>query len=210
LIKPESFVKDLLVKKIGIKELIVGYDYSFGYKRSGNIHLLQKMGKDLGFIVHVVDQIFLENTPVSSTTVRNLVQAGNLSEAKKLLGRDYQVRGTVIKGKNRGGRLLGFPTANLELVDELTPKPGVYVVKVLIDDKSYNGLTNIGYNPTFGNNVFSVETHILDFSEDLVGKSIRVNFIERLRSEKTFKSIEDLANQIKKDTLKARELFSKM
>ncbi len=209
-ISPKGFVKDLLVDRIGIKEIVVGYDYSFGNKRAGNIELLEKMGNDYGFLVHVIEQIILDETAVSSTNVRNLVQEGNLSEAKKLLGRDYQVRGTVVKGKDRGGRLLGFPTANLELVDELTPKLGVYVVKVLIDDKIYNGLTNIGFNPTFGNNVFSVETHILDFSGDLVGKTIRVNFLERLRDEKTFKSIEELAEQIKKDSLRARELFKKL
>ena len=133
-----------------------------------------------------------------------------LAEAKVLLGRDYQVCGTVVKGKDRGARLLGFPTANLELVDELTPKLGVYAVRVLIDDKIYNGLTNIGYNPTFGNNAFSVETHVLDFSDDLVGKTIRVNFVERLRDEKTFRSIEDLSEQIKKDARKAREIFSRI
>jgi riboflavin kinase/FMN adenylyltransferase len=209
-ISPQSFVKDLLVDKIGIREIVVGYDYSFGHKRAGNIDLLKKMGDKLGFTVHVVDKILLDETVVSSTTVRNLVQEGNLSEAKRLLGRHYQVCGTVIKGKNRGGRLLGFPTANLKLVDELTPKLGVYAVKVLIGDKTYNGLTNIGYNPTFGNNVFSVETHILDFSGDLVGETIRVNFIERLRDEKTFKSVDELAEQIKKDTIRARELFKQM
>jgi riboflavin kinase / FMN adenylyltransferase len=206
-ISPQDFVKGLLVKRIGVKELVVGYDYCFGYKRSGDIHLLKHMGTDLGFLVHVVAQIFIDGMPVSSTNVRNLVQEGRLPEAKKLLGRDYQVCGTVVKGKNRGERLLGFPTANLKLVEELTPKQGVYAVKVLIDDKIYNGLTNIGYNPTFGNNAFSVETHILDFAQDLVGKTIRVNFIERLRDEKAFKSVEDLAQQIEKDSLKARELF---
>ena len=209
-VSPEDFVKDLLVDRIGLKEIVVGYDYCFGHKRAGNIDLLKKMGDELGFSVHVVDKIILDETLVSSTNVRNLVQDGNLSEAKKLLGRNYQVCGTVIKGKNRGGRLLGFPTANLKLVDELTPKLGVYAVKVLIGENTYNGLTNIGYNPTFGNNAFSVETHILDFSGDLVGETIRVNFIERLRDEKTFKSVDELAEQIKKDTIRARELFKQM
>ncbi len=209
-VSPESFVKDLLVDRIGIKEIVVGYDYCFGHKRAGDIDLLREMGKDLNFKVHVVDKILLDETLVSSTTVRNLVQEGNLSKAKKLLGRDYQVCGTVVKGKNRGGRLLGFPTANLQLIDELTPKLGVYAVKVLIGDKTYNGLTNIGYNPTFKNDFFSVETHILDFSEELVGETIRVNFIERLRDEKAFKSVDELAEQITKDMLRAREMFKQM
>jgi len=115
-----------------------------------------------------------------------------------------------MRGKNRGGRLLGFPTANLQLVDELTPKLGVYAVEVLIDDQTYYGLTNIGYNPTFENHHFSVETHILDFSKNLLGETIRVNFIERLRDEKTFSSIGELSEQIGKDVLRARELFSKL
>jgi riboflavin kinase/FMN adenylyltransferase len=209
-ISPQNFVQDILVDRIGVKEIVVGYDYCFGHHRVGDIKLLQKMGKDLGFAVHIIDKILLDEIVVSSTTVRNLVQEGRLSEAENLLGRHYQVRGTVVRGKNRGGRLLGFPTANLELVDELTPKLGVYAVKVLINDEIYNGLTNIGFNPTFGNNVFSVETHILDFSGDLVGETIRVNFIERLRDEKPFKSVEELADQIRKDVLRARALFKQM
>ncbi|SPD75034.1 Riboflavin biosynthesis protein RibF [uncultured Desulfobacterium sp.] len=209
-ISPQDFVKGLLVERIGVKEIVVGYDYCFGHKRSGDIYLLEHMGNDLGFLVHVVAQIFIDGIPVSSTNVRNLVQEGHLLEAKKLLGRNYQVCGTVVKGKDRGAKLLGFPTANLKLVEELTPKRGVYAVRVFIDDKIYNGLTNIGYNPTFGNNAFSVETHVLDFSQDLVGKTIKVSFIERLRDEKTFKSIEELSRQIKEDSLKARELFRQM
>ena len=207
-ISARDFVKNILIGKIGIKELVVGYDYTFGHKRKGDINLLQEMANHLGFAVHVVEPVRINHTLVSSTSIRKLVQEGNLLESKKLLGRDYEVCGTVIKGKNRGARLLGFPTANLALIDELTPKVGVYAVRVLIEDESYNALTNIGYNPTFGDNVFSVETHILDFSGDLLNKTIRVNFIERLRDEMTFETTKDLADQISQDVLRARELFS--
>jgi riboflavin kinase / FMN adenylyltransferase len=209
-ISARDFVEKILVERIGIKEIVVGYDYTFGRNREGNIEFLKEMGSLSGFAVHVLEQVLIDQTPVSSTSIRNMVREGNLSGAKMLLGRDYQICGTVVKGKNRGGRLLGFPTANLKLVDELTPKVGVYAVEVLIDDQAYYGLTNIGYNPTFVNNQFSVETHILDFSKDLLGESIRVNFIERLRDEKTFASIEDLSEQIRKDVLRSRELFSKL
>jgi riboflavin kinase/FMN adenylyltransferase len=185
----------------------VGYDYTFGFKRQGNINLLQELGDKLGFKVHVVDAIHLDNALVSSTSIRELVQAGNLSEAKKLLGRDYQICGTVVKGKNRGGRLLGFPTANLKLIDELIPKGGVYAVTAIINNKSYYGVTNIGYNPTFGDEALSVETHLLDFSRDILGETIRVNFIKRLRAEKTYGSVEELADQIAKDVREAKELF---
>lgn len=209
-ISARDFVKDILVDKIGIKEIVVGYDYTFGHGREGNIQLLKEMGSHFGFTVHVVDPVRINNTLVSSTSIRNLVQEGNLKEAKKLLGRDYQISGTVVKGKDRGDRLLGFSTANLELIDELTPGVGVYAVSIHIDDQTYYGLTNIGYNPTFGEGTFSVETHILDFSRDLLGKTIRVDFIERLRDEKTFESAKELAEQIGKDIVRARELFKEI
>jgi riboflavin kinase/FMN adenylyltransferase len=208
-ISAHDFVQNILLKKIGIKEIVVGYDYTFGNNREGTIQLLQKMGAELNFKVHMVGQVSVNDVLVSSTSIRDLVQKGNLIEAKRLLGRDYQVCGTVIKGKNRGARLLGYPTANLELIDELTPRLGVYAVRVLIDDKTYEGLTNIGYNPTFGNNAFSVETHILDFSKDILGKRIRINFIKRLRDEKTFKSIKELEKQIGRDIIQAKEGFEK-
>lgn len=206
-ISARDFVKNILIHRIGIREIVVGYDYTFGHRREGGIPLLKEMGNDLGFLVHMVKPIHINHTLVSSTSVRDLVRKGNLSEAKMLLGRDYQICGTVVKGKNRGGKLLGFPTANLELVDELTPKVGVYAVTILIDDQTYKGLANIGYNPTFGNNQFSVETHILDFSKDLLGKTIRVDFIERLRDEKIFKTAKDLAEQISHDILRAIKIF---
>jgi len=206
-ISAEDFVRDILVQRLGIKEIVVGYDYTFGFKRQGNISLLQEMGEKLGFKVHVVDPIRLDNALVSSTSIRELVQEGNLSEAKKLLGRDYQICGTVVKGKNRGGRLLGFPTANLKLIDELIPKGGVYAVRAIINGKTYYGVTNIGYNPTFGEEALSIETHLIDFSGDILGETIRVNFIKRLRDEKTYGSVEELAHQIAVDVQEAKELF---
>ncbi len=206
-ISAEDFVQDILVQRLGIKEIVVGYDYTFGFKRQGNISLLQEMGEKLGFKVHVVDPIRLDNALVSSTSIRELVQEGNLSEAKKLLGRDYQISGTVVKGKNRGGRLLGFPTANLKLIDELIPKGGVYAVTAIINGKTYYGVTNIGYNPTFGEEALSIETHLIDFSDNILGETIRVNFIKRLRDEKTYGSVEELAHQIALDVQEAKELF---
>jgi riboflavin kinase/FMN adenylyltransferase len=206
-ISAEEFVHDILVDKIGVKELVVGYDYAFGRDRTGNIELLRRMGKELGFLVHVAEPVLIGKRVVSSTSIRELVKAGELSEAKRLLGRDYQICGTVVRGKNRGGRILGFPTANLELVDELTPKEGVYAVRVLIDGHMYDGVTSIGHNPTFGRGPLTIETHILDYSENLLGQTIRVDFIERLRAEKTFKSVEDLARQIDLDIKVARKLL---
>ena len=209
-ITAEDFVTEILVKNIGVREIVVGYDYRFGHKQQGNMDLLKTMGTTYGFEVHEVGPIQIENLPVSSTSVRRFVQEGDLFKAKKLLGRNYQISGTVVTGKNRGGKLLGFPTANLQVLDELIPACGVYAVTVFIEGKTYEGVTNIGYNPTFGENPLSVETHLLDFSGDLVGKEIRINFAQLLRKEKVFKNVQDLSKQISEDIKKARECFDQL
>jgi riboflavin kinase / FMN adenylyltransferase len=206
-IPARDFVNNILVKKIGIKEIVVGYDYTFGHNREGDINLLREIGNDFGFVVHLVGPIEIDHTLVSSTSIRRLVQEGRLEEAKVLLGRDFEVQGTVVKGQNRGGRLLGFPTANLSPHGELLPKRGVYAVKLLIDDAVYNGVTNVGYNPTFGDTGLTVETHILDYSGELLGKTIKVHFIKRLRDEKAFKSLDELSEQIARDIVQAKEVF---
>ncbi|MEW6665161.1 MAG: bifunctional riboflavin kinase/FAD synthetase [Thermodesulfobacteriota bacterium] len=206
-ISAESFVREILVGKIGVKEVVVGHDYTFGQGRQGNIQLLQQMGKELGFRVHLVGPVHIDHTLVSSTSIRRLVQAGDLKEAKRLLGRDFQVSGTVVRGADRGGRLLGFPTANMVPGDELVPKTGVYAVSVLIDEDLYYGVTNVGYNPTFGEGRLSVETHVLDFSGDLIGKTIQINFLHRLRDEKAFKSAAELTEHIVRDIAQARSLL---
>jgi riboflavin kinase/FMN adenylyltransferase len=203
----KDFVEKILVQKIGVKCIVVGYDYAFGRNREGNIDFLKKMAQQYQFKVEVVGPVSVNGTVVSSTKIRNLVQEGKLEEAKTLLGRNYEVTGTVVKGKNRGAKLLGYPTANLKLIDELTPKSGVYAVKVHIDDKTYKGVANIGYNPTFGNGAFSVETHIIDFDKNILGREIRVEFVKRLRDEKKFKGPSELAEQIKKDIQNARKVL---
>ena len=207
-ISAREFVQNILLDGIGIREIVVGYDYSFGRGREGNIELLKEMGQGGGFLVHVAEPVHIGNRLVSSTAIRELLQEGNLPDAKLLLGRDYQISGQVVKGMNRGGRLLGFPTANLDPIDELVPRVGVYAVHVVIDDTVFEGVTNIGYNPTFGKGPFSVETHILDFERDLVGKNIIIRFKKRLRNEKKFASIDELSDQIRKDVLTAKKLFS--
>ena len=206
----KDFVEKILVDRVGIKYLVVGYDYSFGKNREGNIDFLRKMADKFGFSVVVVGPVSINGTVVSSTRIRDFVQQGRLEEAKRLLGRNYQVCGIVVKGKDRGAKILGYPTANLRLIDELTPKTGVYAVKVLIDDKVYNGVANIGYNPTFENGAFSVETHVFDFKGDLLGKEIRVDFIKRLRDEKRFNNPEELAHQISRDVEEAKKILERM
>jgi riboflavin kinase/FMN adenylyltransferase len=205
-----EFVENLLVNHFGMKAIVVGEDYTFGKNREGNLDLLRKFSMHLGFEVVVANWIQLTDWPgrISSTSIRELVMDGKVAEAQKLLGRNYQIRGIVTTGRNRGGKLLGFPTANIKLHDELCPKTGVYAVTVEQTDKKYKGVANIGYSPTFDDHVFTVEVHILDFDENLIDLKIRVNFIKRLRDEIKFSSISELSKQIKKDIKKAQTILS--
>jgi len=210
-ISAEEFVKDILLTRIGMKAIVVGEDYTFGKNRKGDIKLLQTYAKNHGFEVIVADWILaLNKSPdrISSTRTRELVIEGRVTEAQKLLGRYYQIRGVVTTGRNRGGRLLGFPTANIILHDELCPKTGVYAVTVEFGSITHKGVANIGYCPTFDDHVFSVEVHLLDFNENIYDRKIRVNFIQRIRDEKKFSNISELSDQIKKDIVKARKILS--
>ncbi|MBI5591652.1 MAG: bifunctional riboflavin kinase/FAD synthetase [Deltaproteobacteria bacterium] len=207
-----SFV-DQLVKRVGMKAIITGSDYTFGRNREGNVDLLKSLGPEMGFEVLVSDWIQASSVKlgrISSTQIRELIARGKVASAKKLLGRFYQVRGTVVSGRNRGGKLLGFPTANIVLQDELCPKAGVYAVTVECLDRQFMGVANIGYSPTFSDNIFTVEVHILDFHNDIYGKKIRVNFIKRIRDEIKFSGISELSEQIRKDIEYARRVLSQL
>jgi riboflavin kinase/FMN adenylyltransferase len=161
-----------------------------------------------GFPVTVVEPYYVEDMLVSSSKIRELVNLGRMMDVKKLLGRSYQIRGTVQEGKKRGGPVVGFKTANLHLSEEdLCPKHGVYVTQVVYDGKCYGGVLNIGYNPTFGENRLSAETHIFDFNQDIYGKKIKINLLKHLRGEKKFSGPEELAKQINQDILQAKEIL---
>jgi riboflavin kinase/FMN adenylyltransferase len=208
----DQFVRELLVKKIGMKAIVVGEDYSFGKNREGSIDLLKSYGPDYGFEVIIAGWIKMSKgftDRISSTKIRELVIDGHMTEAEKMLGRHYQIRGRVVIGRDRGGKLLGIPTANINLHDELCPKTGIYAVTVECRGNQHNGVANIGYSPTFEDHEFTVEVHILDFNDNIYGEKIRVNFIKRLRDEIKFSNISALIDQIKKDIAAAREFFSK-
>lgn len=204
----EDFVKDILIDRLGVQEIVVGYDYAFGHNRKGNIEILKEMGRRFHFTVHQVGPVYMGETLASSTSIRNLIMEGKISEVNQLLGREYQIRGEVIKGRNRGEALLGYATANLQPADELIPKQGVYIVRVEVGGTLYQGLTNIGFNPTFKDKDLSIETHILGLSKDITKESIRINFLARLRDEVTFSSPEELSRQISQDIEAAEKFFS--
>jgi len=210
-ISARSFVEDLLVRRIGMKAIVVGEDYAFGKNREGNIALLNSLAPRLDFEVIVTGMIrTLQGTleRISSTAIRELVQAGEMQHACRMLGRHFQIRGTVVAGRDRGGKLLGFPTANLKLEDELCPRAGIYAVTVETQDRLLQGVANIGYSPTFEDLQFTVEVHILDFKETIYGQRIRVNFIKRIRDEIKFSSLAALREQIAEDAQTARQLLT--
>jgi len=208
-ISAREFVKDILIDRLRMREIVVGYDYAFGHNREGNLELLREMGEQFHFAVHHTGPIYEGGALVSSTSIRNLIMEGRVSEVNQLLGRHYQIRGEVTGGRNRGGPLLGYATANLRLADGLIPKEGVYIVTVDRAGTIYQGLTNIGYNPTFKDGGLSIETHILDLSENILSEKIKVNFLARLRDEIAFGSPEELSRQISQDIERAKEFFNK-
>ena len=207
----ENFIKSLLIDKIGMKAVVVGGDYTFGKNREGNLAVLKSYAPQLGYEVIVADWIKTARNisdRISSTKIRELVTAGNLKTASKMLGRHYQIRGRVVRGRDRGGKLLGIPTANINLQDELCPKTGIYAVTVEYDNRIYKGVANIGYSPTFDDNEFTVEVHLLDFAENIYDEKIRVNFIERIRDEKKFADISELKEQINQDIKTADKILA--
>ncbi|GLI53903.1 bifunctional riboflavin kinase/FAD synthetase [Thermodesulfovibrio yellowstonii] len=205
----EDFVKDILVEKLNAKWVVVGYDYRFGRGRKGDRYLLKKLGLSYGFKVTVLKAYKSKGKILSSTAVRNALNDGNIKEANLFLGRAYHIDGEVIKGLGRGSTILGYPTANIAPIQEIIPKEGVYAVKVTIPhlSKTFKGVVNIGKNPTFNNINMSYEVHILDFKENLLGKTIRVHFIARLRDEKRFNSPDELKKNIAHDIEMAKKVF---
>ncbi|MFH1091359.1 MAG: riboflavin kinase, partial [Pseudomonadota bacterium] len=189
--------------------IVIGYDYTFGHKGRGNREMLLDLGRKFGFTVHVVTaQPGPDGQIVSSTLIRDLVTSGHVAEAPSMLGRYYRLTGQVIRGLDRGGKLLGFPTANLRLVDELIPKTGVYAVKVTWQGRVYDGVANIGYNPTFGGVGLSVEVHCFDFKDSIYGDDIKVDFVARIRDERKFSGPDELSAQITRDCQYARQLLA--
>lgn len=210
---PDDFIKNILFDKLGAKWVIVGHNYAFGKGKKGTPALLRRRGKKYGFGVSVVRYAKVHGDIVSSSRIRSLLLRGRVCEASRMLGRAYHIEGTVIKGAGRGASLLHTPTANVATQNELVPKEGVYAAKVSIgngqDSEVYDGVVNIGKNPTFGDAPMSYEVHIFDFNKNLLGEKIKIHFIDRIRDEKKFQSASELQDQIKRDIQKAKEILFK-
>lgn len=196
---PEDFVKNILVNKLNAKLVVIGFNFRFGYKAKGDRELLKELGQKLGFEVIVIEPVMKNNKIVSSSYIRELISNGMITEANNLLGRPFTISGTVVEGKGRG-RKFGFPTANLKMeTNYQIPKHGVYKSRITIDEKEYLSITNIGTNPTFSDVGFSIETHIIDFSQKIYGKKVQVSLLDFVREEKKFNNNEELKRQIMKD-----------
>ena len=204
LLSAEEFVKDIIIDKMNSKLIVVGFDYKFGHKALGNSETMLKLGEKYDVEVKVIEAIQSNEEVIGSTEIRELILEGNIIKANKFLGRSYSIMGKVIPGKNRGNTL-GFPTANIDVDPNLViPKNGVYKTKTILNGKSYLSATNIGYNPTFEEDILKIETHILDFNERIYGQNIEIEFIDFLRDDIKFKNKDDLISQMNIDIAKIK------
>lgn len=214
----EAYVRDVLASRVGLGEIVVGYDHAFGKGREGGRDLLERLGPELGFTVDVIPALEVDERIVSSTAVRALVEGGAVREAGELLGRPYALRGAVVRGDQRG-RTIGFPTANLEPTHarKVIPARGVYAafVSILDDEESatptpkHPAMVNIGVRPTFGGEGTRTEAHLLDFDSDLYGLRLHVDFVAKLRDERRFDGIDALRRQLSDDAARSKRLLAK-
>jgi riboflavin kinase / FMN adenylyltransferase len=199
LISPNAFVEDILFRDARAKGLVVGKDYRFGYRASGNTEILKQVSVKHGAEVEVLDYIQTQDTKISSSLIRELIMSGDIEWANDSLGRWYSISGPVVGGKKRG-RKLGVPTANITLPsDKVIPRPGVYCVMVLVNNIMYRGVANLGDRPTFDDEQFSAEVHLLQYSGNLYGKTLRVFFLKYLREIVKFPDEEKMVTQIRSD-----------
>jgi riboflavin kinase/FMN adenylyltransferase len=209
MIPAEDFLRDVVKERLHAKEVYLGRGFAFGHNREGNIELLRRVSKELGFFADEVPEVRFRNQRVSSSAIRELLKDGKVNLARRLLGRPYGVEGLVERGAERGHGL-GFPTANLHPRNRVIPRNGVYVTGALVEGRWRRSVTNVGVRPTFeSTSEPSVETFVMDWAGDLYGDVIRVRFLHRLRDERKFASIEDLKTQIEKDVSRARSYFAR-
>lgn len=198
-LSPEEFVIDMLINKLNVKSIFIGYDYRFGYKAKGNSNLLRAICNSYGIYVEVLEPITFKDEVVSSTRIRSLIEEAKLEDVKALLGRNYSIIGKVVSGKSLGSKL-GFPTANIEpIINYVIPKHGVYSTEIIVNNKKYLSATSVGYNPTFNEKTIKIETHIIDFANDIYDENVKLIFVDYLREEIEFSDLDSLVNQIKKD-----------
>ncbi|WP_373818203.1 bifunctional riboflavin kinase/FAD synthetase [Glaesserella sp.] len=204
---PAEFIQSLLVDKLNVKYLSVGDDFQFGYKRSGNFEILQKAGEQFGFSVENSHSHCLGEERISSSLIRQALEHDDLSQAEKMLGKPYAIRGRVAHG-NKLGRTIGFPTANIMLNRLVTPIQGVYAVQVETAEGVFNGIANVGNRPTINGTKPLLEVHLFDFDKSIYGQAIEVRFLKKVRSEIKFASFDELKSQIEHDVIEVKDFFA--
>ena len=207
-IKAVNFVRDVLVNKLKVKKLIIGYDHHFGRNREGNFDDLLKLSDLYSYSIEKIEPQRFKDISVSSSKIRKLIINNEIEEATDYLGHSFCLKGKVVKGKKNGSKI-GFPTANIQIENKwkLIPNDGVYAVMVEHNSKKYSAMMNIGYNPTFAAKQRTLEVHILDFNQDIYGEELRVEFVKRIREEKKFHSEQELKDTLKIDENKIRNLL---
>ncbi|MEE8419306.1 MAG: bifunctional riboflavin kinase/FAD synthetase [Dehalococcoidales bacterium] len=197
----------LLKKHLRMAGLIIGPDFALGKNREGNAETLVKLGREMGFFVTVINPVLINGEVISSTAIRKALAEGDVKKMIALIGRSFSLKGRIVAGDGRG-RKLGFPTANMEIDEGQTlPADGIYATRSYIDDRVYQSVTNIGTRPTFGDNQRTVETYILDYSDNLYGQELKIDIVERLRGEKRFDSVEKLEEQMAEDVKQGRAVL---
>jgi riboflavin kinase/FMN adenylyltransferase len=207
-IEAEAFVADVLVSVLGAQEVVVGFNHAFGRGARGTATMLRDLGARHGFVTHVLPPLQVEGQTVSSTAIREALREGDVLLARRFLGRPYAIGGTVQRGAGRG-RTLGFPTANLRPDRPLLLAPGVYVCRAGWTGGGAGGVVNVGYRPTFGEDEYWVEAHLLDFSGDLYDHAVTIQFLERLRGEVKFPTVDALVAQVRADIAAARAALAR-
>lgn len=208
----ESYIKDFLVKQINAKSIVIGYDHHFGNDRKGDIYLLKQFADSCNYTIDEIPEQLIDDAAVSSTKIRNSLQIGQVSDAGAMLGRPYSLIGSVVHGTQLG-RTIGYPTANIKpFADEqLVPAEGVYAIKAKWNKQELNGMLNIGYRPTVTNEMrLKIEAHLFDFNENIYNQTLEIIFIDRLRDEEKFPSIDALKEQLAKDGEYARRILNSL
>lgn len=205
-LEAKEWFEKILIDRLHAQGVVAGYDFTFGVKRSGTVETLHHLCNEYHIHCDILEAQTLGDTLISSTQIRHLIAHGEIQRAAELLGRDFFIDGTVIKGVGRGEQI-GIPTANLKVENELLPARGVYACRARVGRRRYRAVTNIGYNPTFGGEALSVETHLIRFRRKLYGKKIRLFFVKKIREERVFSTAEELVTQIKEDIQTASKLF---
>lgn len=207
-VEPEDFIKDVLIDKMNMRHLTVGYDYRFGKKARGDVKMLMDFAPIFGYTFEIVQPIMKNEVRVSSSLIRELLRNGQIEEANFYLGRHHFVKGCVVKGKGMG-KGMGIPTANLRIKENIsTIKPGVYITETIWKGRAYHSATNVGFNPTFEQTGIHMETYMLGIDEPLYGETIEVHFIKRIRDELKFSSIAELVKAMENDIQQMKLYFS--